>query len=433
MVGSHRVVAGDAESEEIDILSRYPHFRRNYLLGITNGVLFNTGLSFFNRTSVIPVFLAILGAPSIIIALTALFEIIGWHLPQLIASKFVLHRSRKMPLYIRASFVRVGGLVVAVGGALLARQNPSLALALFVCGYATFAVAGGFSGLVFTEILAKTCPPSKRGSYFGWRQIISGMLGLYLGVNVIRPLLTSSSFPTPYVILFAVGTAAIACSFVLFSIQIEPEQSSLPTQRTMAEQVRAARDIFRNDRRFRRFVLFRALMNLWVAGVPFYVLLARDRFGMSDETIGLYVSWEFGGMIVANVIWSYLSDRIGNRILLFVACGLALVVSLIVLLVASGTLPIPLWIFGGVFFLSSAVDSGLGNGGINYALEIVPEGERPTYIGAMNSLLALAYGGAALAGGLRDVVGYTGLYAITCLVAVVGVAVILRLPEPRRG
>lgn len=411
----------------------YPHFRRNYLLGISNGVLFNTGLSFFNRTTVIPVFLAILGAPSIVIATTALFEVIGWHLPQLIASKFVLHRPRKMPLYIWASVARVVGLVLAITGALLADGKPFVSLIVFVAGYALFAIAGGFSGLVFTEILAKTCPPTRRGGYFGWRQILSGVLGLYLGVNLIRPVLKNWSFPSAYVLLFTIGTVVIAVSFLLFSRQIEPEQKDLPTRRTMTAQIAAALRLLRVDRPFRRFVLFRALMNLWIAGVPFYVLMARERFGIGDDTIGVYVSWEFGGMIVANILWSYLSNRIGNRLLLIVACSLAMVVSAIVLAIATGAILLPVWVFGGVFFLSAAVDSGIGNGGINYALEIVPEGERPTYIGAMNTLLAIAYGLAAVIGGMRDVIGFDGLYTITGVVAAIGIVYIVSLPEPRRS
>lgn len=411
----------------------YPHFRRNYLLGIANGVLFNTGLSFFNRTTVIPVFLAILGAPSIVIATTALFEVIGWHLPQLVASKFVLHRPRKLPLYMGASVARVVGLLLSISGALVADTDPVVSLTLFVVGYALFAIAGGFSGLVFTEILAKTCPPTRRGGYFGWRQILSGLLGLYLGVNLIRPVLKNWTFPSAYVLLFSIGTIVIAISFFLFSRQIEPEQKDLPTRRTMTAQFAAALRLLRTDRPFRRFVLFRALMNLWIAGVPFYVLMARERFGIADDTIGVYVSWEFGGMIIANILWSYLSNRIGNRLLLIVACSLALVVSAIVMAIATGALLLPVWIFGSVFFLSAAVDSGIGNGGINYALEIVPEGERPTYIGAMNTILAIAYGIAALIGGMRDVIGFNGLYAITGVVAAIGIVYIVRLPEPRRA
>lgn len=421
------------ESERAGRESGYPHFRRNYGLGIANGVLFNNGLSFFNRTTIIPVFLSSLGAPSVLISLTALFESLGWHLPQLFASKFVVHKPLKLPLYRMAAIIRMVGLLMTVGSALLAVTMPVWALILFVLGYGIFSIAGGFAGLVFTEILAKTCPKEKRGSYFGWRAILSGMVGLYLGVNLIRPIFTRLEFPYTYLIVFALGTALIGCSFYLFTLQKEPVQSDLPPKRTLKGQFTAARRILMVNHAFRRFVFFRALMMLWYGGIPFYMLFARDRLGATDAEIGTFISWEFAGLIVANLLWSFLSNRVGNRTLLIVACSLALVVSLLTVLFAVDMVTLPAWSFGGIFFLSAAADSGVGNGGINYALEIVPEAERPTYVGLMNSLLAAALLLAALAGILRDATGYTGLYVMTAVVAMISLVMIIRLPEPRRG
>jgi MFS family permease len=410
----------------------YPHFRRNYTLGIANGLLFNVGLSFFNRTTIIPVFLSTLGAPSVLISLTALFESLGWHLPQLFASKFVVHKPLKMALYGWASVIRVIGLLLAIASALVAVSAPFWALVLFVGGYGLFAVASGFAGLVFTEILAKTCPKEKRGSYFGWRQILSGIVGLYMGVNVINPIFDGVPFPRGFLTAFSVGTVLIAISFYLFVRQKEPTQTDLPPKRTMRTQLTTAGGIIRGNHAFRRFVTFRALMMLWFAGIPFYMLLARDRLGASEAEMGTFISWEFAGLIVANVFWSYISNRVGNRRLLIIACSLGAVVSAGVILYALRLVALPAWSFGLIFFLSAAVDSGVGNGGINYALEIVPEAERPTYVGLMNTLLAAALGLAGIAGVLRDIVDYQGLYLLTFLVAIASLVMILRLPEPRR-
>ncbi len=415
-----------------EVHPEYPHFRFNYILGITNGVLFNSGLSFFNRTTVIPVFLAALGAPSILIGLTALVEIIGWHLPQLIASKFIVHKSRKMPLYALAAVIRVVGLCVATVSAFYAATDRSLSLVLFVSGYGLFAVASGFGGIVFTEILAKTCPKEKRGSYFGWRAILSGIVGLYVGVNVIKPIFAHGEFPTTFLTVFIIGSSLIAVSLWLFTMQKEPEQTNLPPRRSLVAQLLRAREILRTDRQFRRFIAFRALMMLWFAGLPFYVLLARERLGASDGAIGVFTSWEFAGLIIANLAWGYISDRVGNRTLLLVGCALGVVVSAGAIAFATGAFALPLWSFGAIFFLSAGVDSGVGTGGLNYALEIVPEAERPTYVGLMNTLLSLALALAALAGGLRDIVGYSGLYLLTGIVAVASLVVAIRLPEPRR-
>lgn len=410
----------------------YPEFRYNYILGIINGVLFNSGLSFFHYSTVIPKFLDSLGAPSVLISLTALLESLGWHLPQLLASKFIIHKSRKMPLYAWACVIRVAGLALSTSAAYMARTSPGLALGLFVLGYSIFAIAGGFAGLVFTEILAKTVPKEKRGSYFGWRAILSGIIGLYLGVSVIQPIIKTIEYPYSYVTIFAIGSILIAISLYLFTRQREPEQRDLPPKRTLAEQLAAAWRILLTDRAFRRFIIFRGLMMLWFAGIPFYTLLAIDKIGAKEPDIGLFVSWDCAGLIVANILWGYLSNRVGNRNLLVIACSLGLVVSVGAVMFATGYGHLPFWSFGFIFFLSAAVISGVGNGGLNYALEIVPEAERPTYVGLMNSLLAIALAIAGLVGLVRDFFGYTGLYVMTGIVALASLLFILRLPEPRR-
>jgi MFS family permease len=421
------------ESEEAGIVAGYPDFRRNYSLGIANGVLFNNGLSFFNRTTVIPVFLSGLNAPSVLISLTSLFEVLGWHLPQLFASKFIVHRPLKLPLYKMAAIIRMFGLALAIVSALMAASTPFWALLCFILGYGLFAMAGGLAGIVFTEVLAKTVPKEKRGTYFGWRAILSGIIGLNLGVYLIKPIFARLLYPYSFLLVFSIGTVLIGMSFWLFLLQKEPVQSDLPPKRTLKVQLTTARGILRDDRAFRRFVFFRGLMMLWFAGIPFYMLFAKDRLGATEAEIGTFISWEFAGLIMANLLWGYLSNRVGNKTLLIVACFLGLVVSTLLVLFVTGAVALPAWSFGMVFFLSAAVDSGVGNGGLNYALEIVPEAERPTYIGLMNSLLAGALGIAALSGALRDIIGYEGLFGMTGVIALLSLVMITRLPEPRRN
>lgn len=411
----------------------YPHFRRNYTLGVMNGVTFQAGLSFFNRTTVIPVFLASLHAPSVIISLTSLFENIGWLLPQLFASKFVVHMPEKMPLYRIASMIRLVGLVMAIAAALIASAAPLGALVLFVVGYCLFAMAGGFSGIVFTDVVAKTTPKEKRGSYFGWRYILAGIAGLFIGSNVIGPVFGALAYPSSYVVLFSMGGVLIAASFFMFTRVREPVQTGLPPKRTMKAHVTRARRLLRVNDRFRRLLAFRMLMMLWFAGTPFFMLFAKDNLGATDADMGTFISWEFAGMIVANLFWSVLSNRVGNRTVLFLASVLAVIVSAATVIYAFGLIELPLWSFGIVFFLAGGIDSGAGNGGLNYALEIVPPDERATYVGLMHSLIAGALCVAGLIGSLRDVIGYHGLFALTLVVSFVALAFVLRLSEPRNA
>jgi MFS family permease len=323
-----------------------------------------------------------------------------------------------------------GLLLVIVSAWLSGIADPGWALALFIVGFGLFGVASGFGGLVFTEVMAKTTPKEKRGSYFGWRAIISGVTGFFLGIWVIKPIFALNSDPLNYIISFSIGTALIALSFYLFLQQREPVQTNLPPVRTLRVQLTKARRILLVDRRFRRMIFFRAALMIWFAGIPYYVLFATEHLAYRKGAVGIFTSWEFAGAIIANPLWSYLSNRIGNKTLLVVICVLAVLVSAAMLLFIAGVIPASF--FGVIFLASAAVDSGAGTGGINYALEIVPEGERPTYIGLMNTLLASALLLATVGGILHDVAGYEGLYIFTGCIAVMALLLIVRLPEPRK-
>ena len=410
----------------------YPHFTTNYRLGIANGVLFNTGLSFFHSRTIIPDFLNRLGAPSIVIAATSLFETIGWHLPQFIASHYVVHRALKMPLYRMAAIIRMLFVCVAIAAPLLYGLIPeSWVLTMFVLGFGAFALAGGFAGLVFMELVAKTCPPHKRGSYFSWRAVLGNITAAILGVAVVGPIIGAMAFPHQYVTLFVIGAVVIAVSFYVFALQKEPPTRDLPPQRSMRQHVGHARSIFNQDHRFRKLVVLRGLMMVWLAGTPFYFLFARERFGFHETEIGWCIAAELGGSILANIVWGYISNRIGNRILLVIASVIATLLSVALLLFDFGLLP--WWLFFGVFAVSASAESSAGTGGINYTLEIVPEGERPTFVGMMNTLLALACGVAVLVGGLRDVIGYTGLFGFTTAIGIAALVLAVQLKEPRKS
>jgi len=416
----------------IDV-ERYPHFRRNYLLGIANGALFDSGMVFFGRSTVIPAFMAALHAPAVVISIASLLMSIGWHFPQLFAAPFVAHRRHTLSIYAWACVVRLTGVALAILGAVWAENGDrSGAIWMFLLGFGLFAFAGGFAGLIFLEIVAKTCPKERRGTYFGWRAILSGIAGLFIGVEVIDPVVRGQGGEHPFTTLFTIGAVLIALGFAVFIAQREPDVEVRPAERTVRQQLAAAWQVLRTDRQFRRFVLLRSFLMLWLAGVPFYILMAQDLMKAGDEHLGIFTSWEFAGLVVSNLVWGAISNRAGNRLLLLLACSLGLVVSIVAMLVAAEVVAIPLGLFGVIFLASAAVDSGTGTGGINYGFEIIPEGERPTYVGLMNTTLAIALALAAGAGAVRDLAGYTGVYALTGMIALVSLAMVIRMPEPRR-
>ena len=84
------------------------HFKRNFFLGVSNGVLFHFAWAFTGTSTVLPLFISRLTPSEILIGLASTLEALGWFLPQIAIAAMTLHRRRQLPVYIRAAFLRGG-------------------------------------------------------------------------------------------------------------------------------------------------------------------------------------------------------------------------------------------------------------------------------------------------------------------------------------
>ena len=69
--------------------------------------------------------------------------------------------------------------------------------------------------------------------------------------------------------------------------------------------------------------------------------------------------------------------------------------------------------------------------GSNYLLELIPDTERPIYLGLSNTLSGIAVLISGLGGLVVDALGFVGLFVISLGLYVVTYAFTTKLPEPR--
>jgi MFS family permease len=84
---------------------------------------------------------------------------------------------------------------------------------------------------------------------------------------------------------------------------------------------------------------------------------------------------------------------------------------------------------GLVFLVSGIANDGSNIAGMTYMLEIVPEAERPTYIGLANTTLGLVTFLPVLGGWLIARISYSGIFGVGLAFALLGLAASLRLTE----
>src|SRR3990172_850142 len=194
------------------------HYKRNFILGISNGIFFNIGLAFLSGSTVLPIFMAHLTDSKVLIGLATSIENIGWHLPQLFVAAAPLHFFRQFGGYIRAAILRtIAFLGIVVSIFILGDNNHSLLLILFFLLFTFFAVSGGLAAVSFMDIVGKTIPANKRGTYFGMRMFIGGGLAALSGI-LVKKILGGYSFPTNFGLLFSLALVTVILGLGSFAL-----------------------------------------------------------------------------------------------------------------------------------------------------------------------------------------------------------------------
>ena len=409
--------------------------KRSFRLGVANGVLYSAADAFFESNTIIPVFISRLTSSNVLIGLSSSIANLGWFLPQIFTSHLLQTRVYRKPFYTYAAYVRVGTLAgLALLIHFLGSTHPDLLLGLFFLLFTAYALGGGFAGVSFMDVVGKTIPPERRGSFWGYRLFGGGILAVLAGIGV-KFALGSFQFPQSYALLFGVGSLFVLIAVVTFIFVREPPSEVPEHPLSFSEHLRLGARIFSKDHAFRHLLYFRLSLGLWAMAQPFYVIYAKRVLGVPDSTAGLFLSIQIAGSVLTNLLWGRLSRTRGDRFLLTAVAALALLVPAIVLggsLAPQGLRDLLLY---PAFFGVGATLCGLAIGYTNLILEIAPEARRPQYVGFMNALIAPVAFLPALGGVVVSHFNFPTLFATAIgagLLAFLAAARLKRKPSPDR-
>ncbi len=430
----------------------YPHFKRNYTLGLLNGILMRFAYSFADPQTVLPVFVITLtGSPILAGVVAGLFDA-GWFLPQMFISNVLQHRERKLPLYRLMAFVRIGSWIAAAAAVFLigARDYTLLFWVFFFC-YLGVCLGAGTAAISFMDIVGKSVPPQRRGSFFAYRRLAGGFLGIGAGLVVARVLSPESgfAFPGSYGILFSFTAVIVVLGLGSFSAVKEPIEPVSPQRVRFRDHLRNCGRILREDVNYRRYFTQRVLASLGLLALPFYATYAVTVLGAQIAQVGLMVSlWMLSGML-SNALWGILSDRRGSRILVVASSALSILPPVIALgsvLVPNRSVSLPaslgtwlpdcicnmdlrLLVFLSCFVLNGFSDAARKISTNAYLLDISPAVLRPTYVGLMNTIAAPLSLAPALGGLITEVSSYRTVFWISLVFALLSLVVSLKLAE----
>jgi len=407
------------------------HFKRNFFLGVSNGVLFNFAWAFTSTSTVLPLFISKLTPSHILIGLASTLEALGWFLPQIAIAAITLHRKKQKPVYIKTAFLRGGSfLVFAILVFLLGKENPAYLLVTFFFLFSIYSFGGGLAGVSFTDIVGKTIPQEKRGSFFGMRMLVGGGLSALAGF-LIQRILRLYDFPKNFGALFLIASALIILALVSFCMVKEPPTTRRPEKKSIKENLLLGFEITKTDKNFRMLLWTRIVIGCYVMGLPFYIIYAKEYLSFPASLTGVFLTVQMVGYLSSNLLWGYLSNRRNNKLILVISAFFSAICPLLVL--SNMVFGTPLWAYGSIFFFLGATISGVDLGYMNYLLQIAPEERRPIYVGFLNTVVGPTIFLSAVGGLIIQVFSFAFLYVLLFLISLLSVFLSLSLNRTKES
>jgi len=412
-------------------------YRRNFICFVLDFVFFGTGLAFVSQTTVLPSFISQLTDSAPLIGLASTIMTGAWLLPQLIAASYLADKEHKKPYMMlpaaigRPVFLLLAGVLFLAGD-----RSPTLILGLFFIGLAVFMSTDALVAVAWFDILSKAIPPTRRGRLFGIGQFLSGLLTVGAGA-LVNALLGPQGppFPNNYALLFFLAGLCFLASLLTMIFLREPVKPTQVKRLPWNAFLPKLLTVLRENRSFSLVTVLRLLTGLNGIAMPFYVVYATVELQLGIGAIGLFLSAQVVGGILAGFVWGYLNERSGSKIVIQCSAVIALASPLLALLMGPiGRLAgaSTIYVYSLIFLAIGALNSSYMPGFINFILELAPAEERATYIALTNTLCGVLMVVPFLGGWLLQATSYPVLFAVTAAGIAVGLVLTFRLEEPRQ-
>ncbi len=244
-----------------------------------------------------------------------------------------------------------------------------------------------WNATLWSSWMADIVPTGKRGSYFGLRTGVIGIVGM-LGNLAAGVLLDRLAAPLGFQVVLATAVACGLVGVLLYLFHFDP-----PVTHERQSLARIIQVPLR-DPNFRRFLVFATYWQFSVfLAAPFVFPYYLDELGLSYTQVAIWTAIALSCALGTTIFWGRVADQAGNKAVLAVGT-----------FIAGAVLP-TLWILAGItgniaFIWTSAVFDAIAWGAIgpaifNLALASAPPSSRMMYMG----MYALTSGVAGFAGG----------------------------------
>jgi MFS family permease len=409
----------------------WDNLKRNYAGNYLHGMLGMTGFRLVNAPTFLPAYLHQVSGSNAIVGLGLALQQVGGVISPIFGATRIEHRTKVMPAAIwMGSLARVMVLGMAIAGWLM--KGMPLAYALLGLMF-LFGLFMGAQRVVFSLLIAKVIPISRRGRLQAWRNAtgsgIASVLAFVAGKYFIGPNLFGNGYSTTFVFAF------ILTSMGLWAMQWLVKEPEPPTTRPQARFRDRFRDLPRlisQDRSYGFFLVVQMLAVSARIATPFYILYVVQKLhlhGLAQigPVLGLLSTANMLGDTLSNFVWGTLGDKTGFRLVLLLGIVLWAATTLLLMNVDQT------WLIALAFFGLGAAQAGYMMSSQTMILEFGHRDELPMRIAVSATAESItATLGPLIGGGLADLLGYNVVFGISLgFLAAALLLLVATVKEPR--
>jgi MFS family permease len=417
----------------------WDNLRRNYAGNYLHGMLGMTGFRLVNAPTFLPAYLFAISGSNAIVGLGLALQQVGGVISPIFGATKIEHRTKVMPAAMwMGGLARLAILGIALAGWFLPNDvkiftvpgmgefSPRVtAILVFMLMFGLFM---GAQRVVFSLLMAKVIPISRRGRLQAWRNATGGVIAAALAYFAGRWFIDANLFGNGYSTTFVF--AFVLTSMGLWALQLllkEPEPPTTRPQGRFRDRLRDFPDLIRQDRAYGFFILVQMLATSARIATPFYILYVGSSVGLDGKTLGLLSLAFLGADTLSNLVWGYLGDKTGFRLVLLFS--LAAWIGATVLLMNVHDIE-AIFI---AFFGLGAAQAGYMMAAQTMILEFGPRDDLPMRIAVSATAESITATAGPLAGGLiAELLGYNFVFGISLgFLAAALLLLIVAVKEPR--
>ena len=418
--------AHDPEAEAQFQQAVAKNLTRNYVSQLMHGMLAMTGFRLVNTPTFVPAYLFLLSGSPLVVGLVLASQQLGAFASSLVGVTMIEHRKRVLPLgFLYGWMMRLSVLGLALVAFFLPQPYSLYAFALFL---ALLGIFSGMQNVLWNVLMSKTIPANRRGMLMGARNFLGGMtasaVAWYGGSMFVKENVLGNGYATTFLVAFVL--TALGLTFL--NMVREPDSPAVREQSSIRQRLLDIPIVLREDPQFALYFWAQALATLGALAMPFYIIFAGQRLGLTGTTIGNLTAALLISTTSANLIWGFVADGFGFKSVFVPALFLWCAATIACAFVTSHTA-----------FLICFIGIGAGNAGYqiasqNMVMEFGGRADLPLRLGMVNSGQSLVLAlGPILGGWLVQTLGYEAVFAAAALAMfAAAVMLLVYVHEPRR-